>query len=109
MYDRIPGVPAVHTPLTWQCWSARAPIPLAVMQDALRAGFGDRVARAIAATFRHDLFEERCSGLAHQLELPEMSLTLAIRRVRWELAEDDDFRNGVERALRPFGVRRFHH
>ena len=109
MYDRIPGALAINTPLTWQCWCARAPVPLNVMQEALRPGFGERTGRAIAAAFRHDLFHDRCSGLADQLEMPEQSMGMAIRRVRRELAMDGDVRGGVERALRPLGVRRFNH
>ena len=109
MFDRIPGVPPVNTPLSWQCWLARDPVGFEAMQAALQPDFGRRVGRAIAAAFRHDLFDDRQEELALDLDVPAASLGIAIRQVRRELAEDDDFRESVERALAPLGVRRFTH
>lgn len=109
MYDRIPGVPPVNTPLSWQCWLARQPVELEELEAVLLPGFGLRVGRAIAAAFRHDVFNERYDTLALDLGVPPDSIRLAIRQVRRELAEDTEFRDAVEEALGPVGIRRFTH
>ena len=109
MFDAIPGVPLIETPLAWQCWLAREPVDFDTLAVALSRPLGSRVGRAVAVALSHDLFEHRACTLAELTALPEATIRELVRHVRLELAEDPDFRSAVERAVHPLGVRRFVH
>lgn len=109
MFDTIPGVPIVDTPLAWQCWLARETVDFETLAVALSRPFGARVGQAVAIALSHDLFEERACALAERTRLPAETVRDLVRQVRLELSEDPSFRSAVERAVHPLGVRRFVH